>query len=318
MITVIVPIYNNATFLPSLIQQFYQQTTKDFEVVFVDDGSTDNPRAAIQQIDRHELTYQYIYQHNQGVGSARNTGMNHARGRYLMFVDPDDQIMSNFVAEGLKTIQGFDLGIMAFDLINANGNQLISHYQWKSIDYTYADFLKNFSNLYNSELLFSVFNKVYDASILKKNRLKFSKLRMGEDFLFNMQYFDLIDSISLTDVVTYRYMIYGEGTATTSFHGDEFDCSYSNQQYLIDFLNRHHVYDEKLVSLHWSLILAYRFAGVRKLKKIGSSDYQFARSQFLEILSIFKKEKLVKVPLLPPERMVKYLVMITKLNRMFI
>lgn len=318
MITVIVPIYNNATFLPSLIQQFYQQTTKDFEVVFVDDGSTDNPLAAIEQIDRHELTYQYIYQNNQGVGSARNTGMNHARGRYLMFVDPDDQIMANFVAEGFKTIQGSDLGIMAFDLINANSNQLISHHQWKSVDYTYAVFLKNFSKLYNSELLFSVFNKIYDAGILRKNRLKFSKLRMGEDFLFNMQYFDLIDSISLTDVVTYRYMIYGEGTATTSFHGDEFDCSYSNQQYLIDFLNRHHVYDEKLVSLHWSLILAYRFAGVRKLKKIGSSDYQFARSQFLEILSIFKKEKLVKVLLLPPERMVKYLVMITKLNRMFI
>lgn len=318
MITVVVPIYNNARFLDSLIRQFYQQTASDFEVVFVDDGSTDNPQKIINQIDDDKLIYRYIRQNNQGVGAARNTGIDQAQGQYLMFVDPDDQIMPNFVAEGANVIKKADLGIMAFDLIDAQQNQLISHHQWKNVEYQYSDFLKNFSSLYNSELLFSVFNKVYDAKILKRQQLRFSKLRMGEDFLFNMQYFDLIDSVSLTDVVTYRYMIYGEGTATTSFHGDEFDCSYSNQQYLIDFLNRHNVYDEKLVSLHWSLILAYRFADVRKLKRRGSKEYHFARSQFLEILTIFKKERLVKVMLLPPVRMMKYLVMVTKLNRVFI
>lgn len=144
MITIVVPIYNNARFLDFLIRQFYQQTASDFEVVFVDDGSTDNLQKIINQIDDDKLIYRYIRQNNQGVGAARNTGIDQAQGQYLMFVDPDDQIMPNFVAEGANVIKKADLGIMAFDLIDAQQNQLISHHQWKNVEYQYSDFLKNF------------------------------------------------------------------------------------------------------------------------------------------------------------------------------
>ena len=319
MISVIIPVFNSRLTLGKVVEQLIQQTFTDFEVVFVDDGSTDDSGKIIKRINPKDLNYRYIHQKNKGVGSARNTGIIHAEGQYLMFVDPDDEIEVNFIEKGTELINGADLGIMGFNEVDAStGNVTIVHQWQQNRSMNFKSYLSIFSKLYNSELLFSLWNKVYRVDIVVNNHLAFSDIRMGEDFLFNMQYFDYIKKIKIDTEVTYHYLRYNNGTATTNFHGDEFFCNYRNQKYMINFLKKYSIYDESLVSLHWSLILGYRFADVRKLKRHNQNDYSIARKQYFQILLIYKNEKLVQIKYLPLLRRLKYFVMKTKLNRIFI
>jgi len=87
MISVIIPTYNRAAFISDAIQSVLRQTNKDFELIVVDDGSTDNSCDVIRPYaDR--ITY--IYQQNAGIAAARNAGIEHSKGKYVTFLDSDD------------------------------------------------------------------------------------------------------------------------------------------------------------------------------------------------------------------------------------
>lgn len=88
LITIIIPTYNRAHFLPRSVQSALAQTFKEFELIIVDDGSTDNTVDVIQQFD--DLRIRYLYQENQGVSVARNFGISQAKGKYIALLDSDD------------------------------------------------------------------------------------------------------------------------------------------------------------------------------------------------------------------------------------
>ena len=86
--SVIIPVYNRAAALARAIESVRAQTCQDFEIVVVDDGSSDNPRAVLDKIRDGRI--RYLRQENQGGGMARNTGINAARGRFIAPLDSDD------------------------------------------------------------------------------------------------------------------------------------------------------------------------------------------------------------------------------------
>lgn len=86
-VSIIIPAYNSARFLEEAIESVFAQTYKDYETIVIDDGSTDNTQEVLAPyLDR----IQYIYQHNRGASSARNTGISHSQGEYIAFLDADD------------------------------------------------------------------------------------------------------------------------------------------------------------------------------------------------------------------------------------
>lgn len=91
-ISVIIPTYNCAVFLPEAIDSVLKQTCQDFEIIIVDDGSTDDTARVLDQYRSHACI-QYIYQENQGPGAARNAGMRSSQGDHLCFLDSDDQLL---------------------------------------------------------------------------------------------------------------------------------------------------------------------------------------------------------------------------------
>ena len=99
-VSVIIPSYNSASFLPEAIESVIGQTHRPFEIIVVDDGSTD---ATKEVCDRYP-SVQYIYQKNQGVAGARNTGLHASRGDYLLFFDSDDCLLSNAIEIGVNAI----------------------------------------------------------------------------------------------------------------------------------------------------------------------------------------------------------------------
>jgi len=91
LVSIIIASYNNGKYLAEAIESALGQTYKDLEIIVVDDGSTDNTRELVKQ---YQPKIHYLYQENQGVCSARNTGIKNSKGKYLQFLDADDILLS--------------------------------------------------------------------------------------------------------------------------------------------------------------------------------------------------------------------------------
>ena len=90
MVSIIVPIYNAAKYLPECIESLTNQEYQDIEILLVDDGSTDDSPVICCEYEKIDHRIRYIRKENSGVSSARNEGIRLARGKYLTFVDSDN------------------------------------------------------------------------------------------------------------------------------------------------------------------------------------------------------------------------------------
>ena len=95
IISIIVPIYNVGKYLPKCIESILNQTFKNFELILVNDGSTDNSGVVCDDYAKKDTRIKIIHKSNGGVSSARNAGLYVAKGEYIGFVDPDDYIDKN-------------------------------------------------------------------------------------------------------------------------------------------------------------------------------------------------------------------------------
>ncbi|MBR3979855.1 MAG: glycosyltransferase family 2 protein [Bacteroidales bacterium] len=95
--SIIIPTYNRAAFLPKAIESVLNQTYTDWELIIVDDGSTDNTKDVVSQYSDSRITY--IYQENAERSVARNNGIAHSVGEYVLFLDSDDYYLSNFLVD---------------------------------------------------------------------------------------------------------------------------------------------------------------------------------------------------------------------------
>src|SRR5215212_469876 len=86
LISVVIPSYNHGNYLARAIESVLSQTYKNTEIIVIDDGSVDNTK----QVAGDFPGVIYIYQHNQGLSAARNTGIDNSRGKYMLFLDADD------------------------------------------------------------------------------------------------------------------------------------------------------------------------------------------------------------------------------------
>ncbi len=126
MVSVIVPVYNVEKFLKKCLDSIVKQTFHDFEVIIVNDGSTDNSGVIAQQYVENYSNVRVITQKNGGLGAARNTGIRAAKGEYLLFVDSDDTIGENTlqVLTEAANRNGADLVIFDYMEEDVNGNTL--------------------------------------------------------------------------------------------------------------------------------------------------------------------------------------------------
>ncbi len=214
MVSVIIPIYNCEKYLNECISSVLEQTYKDFELILVDDGSTDNSLNICYEFAKKDSRIIVIHQDNGGVSSARNKGLKNAKGEFITFVDSDDYVENDWLKMLITAIltNNADVSVCGIKL----DNQLRCLYENKLL--TKDELL---SELQKNGLLYSVFNKLYRREKLAaefKNGLKF-----GEDLLFNLEYFRKINTIAVVAQALYFYRTDNVNSATTGFREDKFD-----------------------------------------------------------------------------------------------
>lgn len=203
LVSIIVPIYNSEKTLIRCIESILVQSYKNFEVLLIDDGSTDNSFKICTSYTQKDKRLKAYHIKNGGVSSARNYGLKIAQGEYITFIDSDDYILDHYLEHLLS--KNSDLVICGFkDMPMPNGNEIYLE------ENTYND--KTIGSLLtkelNSMLFKSVWSKLFKSEIIHSQRLAFNtKLFLGEDSIFVLQYLYYCTSISTIPNVDYMYYI---------------------------------------------------------------------------------------------------------------
>lgn len=211
LVSVIIPIYNAATTLERCLSFIVNQVYKNFEVICVDDCSTDSTAAIIHKYQlRHSQNIVYIREEkHQGPGGARNHGLAAAQGDYISFLDSDDWIDSNLLSTVIPKMHQENADIAIFgvkDEFEHMSNCRIRYsYDYNIIDHTFA--LRLLTRTYNNNSFISpmVCQKIYKRSFLKQNYIRFDANSYFEDDFFTFQCFLHESKIILVPNVYYHY-----------------------------------------------------------------------------------------------------------------
>lgn len=125
-LSIIIPVYNVEKYIKHCLDSIKSQTMKDFEIIIVNDGATDNSEKIIKEYQKNnpDLEIKYFKKENGGLASARNYGVKHAEGDYISFIDPDDYLDSN-TYEDLKVYMDEEIDVIKFKLKLVNQNKEI-------------------------------------------------------------------------------------------------------------------------------------------------------------------------------------------------
>lgn len=203
LVSIIIPAYNATATLARCLQSVSGQTYPHFEAILVNDGSTDNTRAIAEDWAARDCRIHVLNKENGGVGAARNSALEIARGEWITFVDADDYLEPNFL-ERLLTGDRCDLSVIGYHTV---GEHEIPE---QSYPETVATDSKSIKTLLESHLTDMTFlcpwGKLFQASIIKSLGLKFNTdMRIGEDVVFVWSYIARCSSIALKPGQCYNY-----------------------------------------------------------------------------------------------------------------
>lgn len=234
MISLIVPVYNREEKVGSCIASILNQTYTDLELILVDDGSTDNSVAVCQEYAKQDKRIRIIEKENGGVSSARNRGIEEAKGEYLQFIDSDDTIdkeMTQRLYEAIEKYQA-DEAICGFREIHGGTRGDVIRIPQKECVTTVAKMESEIEHLIQNCLLQSCCNKLYKKEKIKE--LFSSNYTYGEDLLFNLSYLKNVEKVAFVPKAYYEYDCRGE-SITSSYRENEMEIRISLLKEVFNF-----------------------------------------------------------------------------------
>lgn len=220
--SVIIPVYNVEKYINRCVKSILSQRYNDLEIILIDNGSTDRS-GSICDIYANEYANISVYHiENHGVGSARNFGLSKARGEFIYFVDSDDYLVGNLFADFADKLVS-DLDLVVFSYYNSFEEDLTEKSRTeKSLpfkgNYDKDGFIKIFKELFLSDMLYTVWNKIYRREFLLENNLSFEQYELGEDVRFNLDVYRNVNKVYLSQDSYYVYVIGRKGSAMSGYN----------------------------------------------------------------------------------------------------
>ena len=207
-ISIIIPIYKVEKYLRFCLDSLCVQTLKDIEIICVNDGSPDNCSEILNEYQKKDKRFYILNQENLGSGPARNNGLDHAKGEFVGFVDPDDWVSPNYfeILYNRATICSADISA------SANIVKVDKYQTKKSVGFQSKKIIvsveKRKNLIYRSGV---VWNKVFKRKLVDKYNIRFAETKStGQDNPFNIIALATANKIATTTMGTYFYRIRSE------------------------------------------------------------------------------------------------------------
>lgn len=208
LVSIIIPIYNAKKTIDRCVNSVLNQTYKDFELILLDDGSTDGSGQLCDAYAKKDMRVRVLHKENTGVSDTRNQGISIAKGEYLQFLDSDDWLTLNATEIFMRTVTEYSCDMVIADFYRVVGERVS---QKGDIDkegiidrvgYA-ASMMQKPADFYYGVL----WNKFFKRSIIEKYNIKMdTSISWCEDFLFNMEYVRHIHSVYVSKAPVYYYV----------------------------------------------------------------------------------------------------------------
>jgi len=195
--SVIVPIYNAAPYLAQCLSSIKMQTYKDLQVILVDDGSTDESGEIAKSFVEADKRFVLIQQSNQGQSAARNVGIKKAEGEYLVFVDADDYIDSDFIEQHVAVLGDADYVQSGYRRVTVNGEIIVKKLPVHRYQFT------------------SPCMRLYQMSWIQQHAFLFPQNMIYEDVVFSLLLWSSHPNVAMLRYIGYHYTYHTLSTTTT-------------------------------------------------------------------------------------------------------
>lgn len=213
-ISVIVPVYNSVDYLKVIIESILNQTYQNFELILVNDGSTDDSETICEKYSQMDERVKVIHQDNGGVSKARNRGLEKAVGEYVYFCDSDDYVFPDALEIMSKEIGDNDILVCGLYKLMLNRKDALAKVEslprnkdnYKSWEATSVDHIKDIINELDTWTINGVYTLLLKKSIIDNNKLRFRNYYGYEDDMFAHEYLQYIHSAKKIDYEGYLYI----------------------------------------------------------------------------------------------------------------
>lgn len=205
LISVIIPVYNAIEYLDKCVRSVLNQSYTNIEIILINDGSTDGSMELCEAYALREKNVRLFSQQNTGAAGARNLGLSHSKGEYIVFVDSDDWIMPTYIEELYFSLIKYAADMVIIDYFVEEDTKLVYRKKQESANiYTSGETL---DHLFDTDKYMGyIWNKIFQARIIKDNHLRFdTELKVWEDLLFCCKYIREIKRIVYIEKPLYVY-----------------------------------------------------------------------------------------------------------------
>lgn len=293
MISIIVPVYNTGRKLEDMLFCIQAQSYTDWELILVDDGSSDETSEICDQACCNDSRISCIHQENAGVSAARNRGMGIAKGEYITFLDADDWIDINYLEELFLACMNADIAVC--DMVVEKAGKELQRFTLENCILTQKqglDYLLTRKGISSGPVA-----KLFRKNIVKE--VKFPSLCYYEDILFIRDVFCFADRIAITNKTSYHYIVNEEGAMSGVMSKGLEDVIFATDN-LLDFLKKHKELSSECCYITISHLMQYALNAIEyptdEGRKFISTVKNIFRKHLKEIIkckSFPVKEKIV-------------------------
>lgn len=276
LVSVIVPVYKVEKCLNRCVDSILAQSYENLELILVDDGSPDNSGNICDEYAEKDRRVQVIHQCNKGAAQARNAAITIAAGKYIAFVDSDDEIAPQMLQRMVSSAEDADAQLVACNYLqyekdaviegqhNFPANEKLDRSQIERI--VFPNIVKC-----NTTGYFQLWNKLYRTQIIKENNLMIPhNMSFGEDLVFNISYMLHAESIIGINDVLYKYYLGKDGLFNRyrkSFLSDVMQC----RSFLLENLKEYEKYDASFSQIN----MKYMYYMVRFIRQSFENDPEY-------------------------------------------
>lgn len=290
LVSIIIPIYNNADVLERCINSIIAQEYPSIEVIFVDDGSTDHCVEILDDISKKNSNVIVLHTDNHGVSHARNLGLDKAHGKWIMFLDADDTLCDNAVQKAVDYAEKFQCDTVCFNaykITTTKTSKMKDIYpdgcivdSTKKIELLNALYDSPSEN-YFGEYFRACWGKLLSSEIIQKNSIRFPEdLKIGEDAVFLSDYFFYSRKVLFCNQFIYNYYL-TPASATGCYKNNLISMQKTEFIYLYKTLEKYGIKNDNLKTLFWikskNDFINNEFKGGKNINKVVSSTADYLK-----------------------------------------
>lgn len=286
MISIIVPVYNNESYIGKCIESIINQTYSEIEIIIVNDGSTDDTERIVKEYRQKDERIKLYTIDNAGVSNARNFGISKAVGEYIGFVDSDDYIQKNMYEVLLENMDDSVQMVCCKACLKKDiGVEEESNFP-KTGKYTNIEMVK-FLSEGNPKIEGTVWRGLFKRSIIIEKLIDFKKIKIYEDILFLIEYLKYIEYIKVLDEPLYIYNKTNEDSAVFNLN---------SKRYVKDFVKFPKMLNEVVKGsnleqiMEKRLIITYIYTAIRLRNVLNYKDFKAICKEYKISEQVNKKQ----------------------------